>query len=58
MINRLEFNLINNELNPSNGKDRKMGYIISSEADDLLYYIDNFYFIVAFFAKESSYFHI
>ena len=58
MINGLEFYSTNNELNYSDGKDRKMGNIIPTEVDDLLYYIDNFYFTITFFRKKSSYFHI
>ena len=58
MIKGLEFNSANDKLNPSNRKDGKIGYIIPLEADDLLNYINNFQFIVTFFAKESSYFHM
>ena len=50
MINGLEFNSTNNELNPSDRKDRKIGCIIPTKANDLLYHVDNFHFTIAFFA--------
>jgi len=49
---------MNNKLNLSDRKDGKMGYIIPSEADDLLHYVNNFCFTVTFFVKESSYFYM
>ena len=57
MINGLEFNSTNNKLNPSDGKDRKMGYIIPTEVDDLSHYVNIFRFTIAFFIKELFYFH-
>ena len=58
MINGLEFNSANNELNPSDRKEGKIGYIIPSDIDDLLHHVDNFYFMIAFFVKESFYFYM
>ena len=38
--------------------EEKSGYIILKNTDSLIHYIDNFCFIVIFFAKSSSYLYL
>ena len=58
IINSIEFLLSNNKLVSLDRKDSKLGFIVLIDINQLLYYTNNFYFNIAFFAKESSYLNI
>ena len=52
-ITLVEFSLISVE-----GKDWKNGFIISTNINQLIYYLKNFVFLLAFLLKSACYLHL
>ena len=58
IINGMEFSSSSNELSLSDSKNGKLGFIVPTNADQLLHHVDNFCFNTAFLAKKTLYLNL